>query len=366
MLKIAIVIGTRPQFIELAPIIHELEKIKSVRLLVYNTEQHYDMNMSSIFFEQLRIPGPDAVLDVHEGTHAEQTAKIIVRTERLLTADKPNLVVVEGDTNSTLGAALAAAKLKIPIVHIEAGCRAFDKNLPEEINRVIVSHITDLHFAPTKNCQSNLKLEGVDVNKIKMNGHPIVDAINIVKKQLRPVEELEEIRNVDIVKRKYYFVTMHRDFNVDNPARLEAILKEIDKIASTKKPVVFAVHPRTRKRIEQFGLSRYLQNIVALGPVGYVSSLSLIENAYAIISDSGGLTKESVLLTTPSITLRPNTEWIETLDGCCNQLSFSKGNSITKCIERLDKNYDKIMQNTILLNKVFGRVGLSAAIAKTI
>jgi UDP-N-acetylglucosamine 2-epimerase len=364
--NIAIVTGTRPQFIELAPIIHELKKVRNSEILVYNTEQHYDKNMSRIFFEQLRIPQPNGTLEVREGTHAQQTGKIMIRTERLLMTDRPNVVVVEGDTNSALGAALAASKLKIPVIHIEAGCRAFDKTLPEEINRVIISHVASLHFAPTRNCQTNLEHEGISSQNIKMEGHPIVDSINIVKGKLRPVSDLNEMKGRDLEPRKYYFLTMHRDFNVDDPARLESILKEIDKIASAKKPVVFAIHPRTRKRIQEFGLSQYLQNMTALDPVGYISSLSLISNAYAVISDSGGLTKESALLGTPCITLRPNTEWKETLEGYCNQLAFTKDNSIRKCVERLDKNYDDIVQNARLLNTVFGEIGLSAAIAKTI
>lgn len=365
--RIVAVLGTRPQFIEMAPIIHALYKFNDVELLIYNTGQHYDQFMSEIFFNQLSIPSPNANLEVAADgtTHAEQTGKIMIRTESLLMADKPDMVVVEGDTNSALGAALAASKLKIPITHIEAGCRVFDKSLPEEINRVLISHVTDLHFAPTNNCQSNLEREGIDRHRIEMRGHPIVDAVSIVKKKLRPVTNLDEIKGKAVESHQYYFVTMHRDFNVDDSARLRSILIEIDKI-SLKMPVVFAIHPRTKKRIEQFGLERYLRNVIALGPVGYITSLSLISDAYAVISDSGGLTKESALLGTPCITLRPNTEWIETLDGYCNQLAFSNGNNVMKCVENLERNYDIVKQNAKSLNKVFGEEGLSADIARII
>jgi UDP-N-acetylglucosamine 2-epimerase len=357
-MRIAVVIGTRPTFIELAPLIHELRKIES-DVLVYHTGQHYDKEMSDIFLQQLNIPEPKYNLHGSGESQAQQIATIVKGCESALLKDKPDLVIVEGDTTSAFASALATANSKIPVVHVEAGCRSFDKTLPEEVNRVLISHIANLHFAPTHNCKTNLLNEGIKDKQIHLEGHPIVDSINMVKEKLRKPESIDPKLN------DYYYVTLHRDFNVDTPSRLEHILGELVKV-SKKKPVIFPVHPRTRKRIDQFGLAKYLDVVKAMMPVDYITSLSLIKNAYAIISDSGGLTKEGCLLGTPCITLRPNTEWIETLNEYSNQLAFSKGNSIMTCVQNLDRNYDAAKQNIRALQGLFGSAGVSARIARII
>lgn len=318
--------------------------------------------MSDIFLEQLQIPSPKYNLHSGAGSHAQQTARIITRSENALIRDNPDLVIVEGDTTTAFASSLAAAKLKVPIAHIEAGCRSFDKTLPEEINRVVISHVANLHFPPTPNCARNLLREGVDKKVINLAGHPIVDAIDLVRKKLKEITLLGKTK---INPYEYYFVTLHRDFNVDDPSRLEYILRELDKVSNVR-TVVFAIHPRTRKRIHEFGLTRFLGNIIKLKPVDYITSLSLIRHAYAIISDSGGLTKESCILGVPSVTLRPNTEWIETIGGYSNQLAFSKGNTLMTCVNRLERNYELAKKNLKLSQDIFGAVGVSSKIADQI
>ncbi|MDE1766236.1 MAG: UDP-N-acetylglucosamine 2-epimerase (non-hydrolyzing) [Thaumarchaeota archaeon] len=358
--KIVVVIGTRPTFVELAPVIHELQKTGR-EILIYHTGQHYDKDMSDVFMKQLEIPKPHQNLNAGGGTFAEQISTILTGCECLLKKDQPDILLVEGDTNTAFASALAAANAKIPVVHIEAGCRSFDKSLPEEVNRVLISHITDIHFPPTQNCRQNLLKEGIKEDAIKFVGHPIVDSVNLIKNKLRDSSKL----GLDIEANKYYYVTIHRDFNTDDPSRLERILKELSKI-SEKKKIIFPIHPRTKSRIEQFGLVKYLQNITAILPVDYITSLSLTRNAYAVISDSGGLTKECCLFGIPYVSLRPNTEWIETLTGYSNQLAFKHGNTIAGCIENLVKNYEIAKQNMRSLQGLFGNVGVSGKIADQI
>lgn len=360
-MKVMVIVGTRPTFIELGPVIHELKKT-NCELTIVHTGQHYDKEMSDIFLKQLEIPLPKYNLQAGGGTHAEQTARIVTRCETTLIKEKPDLLVVEGDTTTAFAASLAAAKMNVPIAHIEAGCRSFDKTLPEEVNRVLISHITDIHFPPTANCRSNLLREGISKKGIGPIGHPIVDSIDLVKEKLK---NLTSIGRTKIVPQEYCYVTLHRDFNVDNPTRLEHILTELKNVALTKE-VVFAIHPRTRKRINKFGLAKHLNNFIKLKPVDYITSLSLIKHAYAIISDSGGLTKESCILGTPCITVRPNTEWVEIFDGYSNQLAFKRGNSIGSCLKRLERNYDLAKKNLKSLQGTFGSVGVSKKIANHI
>lgn len=334
--RIVAVLGTRPQFIEMAPIIHALNKFNDVELLIYNTGQHYDRLMSEIFFDELSIPEPDTNFEVAADSvsHAEQTGMIMIKAEKSLLSDKPDIVVVEGDTNTTLAVALAASKLKLKVAHIEAGGRCFDKTLPEELNRVLLADLADIHYAPVESHKKNLLHEGVDNSAIHVLGHPVVDSIAIVSSRLKerfPSEKME-LGN-------YFYVTLHRDFNVDNPLKLQSILKDLSELAE-KRTVVFPIHPRTQKCIQEFGLSDSLHNITTMRPIGYVESLSLIKHAYAVISDSGGLLKESMVFGTPMITLRPNTEWPEVAQGFANQLAFARGNSITKCVQLLTRNYD--------------------------
>ncbi|MEW5841442.1 UDP-N-acetylglucosamine 2-epimerase (non-hydrolyzing) [Nitrososphaera sp.] len=351
--KIAVVLGTRPQFIELAPIIHELQSNSRCDLYVYNTGQHYDREMSEVFMSQLEIPAPQRSFGPSSGSHAEQTGRMMVEAEKGLAEDMPDLVVVEGDTNTALAAALAAAKLKIPVAHVEAGCRAHDRSLPEEVNRTLISHMADLHCAPTANCARNLKREGIARN-VFQTGHPIVDSIGFVARQIA-----EPARR----RGSYYFMTLHRDFNVDDPARLQAIISQAKGLDL---PVCFAVHPRTAMRMKQFGIGAEGGSLEPMPPVDYVTSLRLTKHARAVISDSGGLQKESAILGTPMVTVRPNTEWIETLHGYANQLADDGDSSIdiAGCVRRLNDNYLKATKQAKELRGVFGRRGVSKRIAR--
>ena len=348
MIKIAVVLGTRPQFIELAPVIHELRY--KCDLLIYNTGQHYDKEMSEVFVSQLEIPAPHRQFGPSSGSHAEQTGRMMVEAEKGLAEDLPDLVVVEGDTNTALAAALAAAKLKIPVAHVEAGCRAHDRSLPEEVNRVLVSHVAEMHFSPTGNCTRNLKQEGINRNVHEV-GHPIVDSIAFVARHI--AEPLRE-------QGSYYFMTLHRDFNVDDPARLKAIISQARDL---DRPVCFAVHPRTAARLQQFGIG--IDGLESMPPVDYITSLRLIQHARAVISDSGGLQKESAVLGTPMITVRPNTEWVETLRGYANQLAIRDSSvNIARCAKRLNDNYAKARRQAAALQGTFGKKGVSRRIAR--
>jgi UDP-N-acetylglucosamine 2-epimerase len=349
-IRIAVVLGTRPQFIELAPVIHELRG--KCELLIYNTGQHYDKEMSDIFVSQLEIPAPRRHFGQSTGSHAEQTGRMMVEAEKGFAEDRPHLVIVEGDTNTALAAALAAAKLKIPLAHVEAGCRAFDRSLPEEVNRVLVSHLTTLNFSPTRNCTVNLKKEGISKNVFEV-GHPIVDSISFVACHI--AEPLREPGS-------YYFMTLHRDFNVDDPVRLAGIISQAQQL---DRPVCFAVHPRTAARLAQSEIN--LDGIEPMPPVDYITSLRMTKHARAVISDSGGLQKESAILGTPMITVRPSTEWVETLRGQANQLAI-RGSSIniTLCARRLNDNYGKARRQAAALKGTFGKKGVSRRIARIV
>lgn len=359
--RVTAVVGTRPTFIEMAPVIHELQKA-SCNLSICHTGQHYDKEMSTIFLERLNIPFVKYSLESGSGSHAKQTAKIVTRFEDVLGLENPDLVIVEGDTTSAFAASLAAVKLKVPVAYVEAGCRTYDHNLPEEVNRVLISHISSVQFPATPNCRRNLLREGIAKESIGPTGHPIVDSIDLVKSKIRPIAMVGDT----LVERdEYYYFTLHRDFNVDDPERLRIILAQVSKVAADgRRKIVFAMHPRTRKRIREFRLGKYLNDIIVSKPVDYLTSLSLASSAYAILSDSGGLTKESTILGVPCITLRPDTEWTETLGGFSNQLAFARGNSIPRCIKLLEKNYDSALKNLKNIRGLFGKPGVSKKIVR--
>lgn len=359
----------------MAPVIHELNKLSSdLEVLVYNTGQHYDQFMSEVFFNQLRIPEPDVVFQQPEEswTPAERIANMIWQASDWLQKHKPDMVVVEGDTDTTLALAFAGVKAGVRVAHIEAGCRIHDTSLPEELNRTLTADLASLHFAPTKNCKQNLIKEGIWKDSIHMLGHPIVDSIELVKPRLTEEEIDLGKRGAPLPKlepRSYFFVTLHRDFNVDDPIRLERILKELAKIEElTDKRVIFPIHPRTSKRIHEFDLGQYLNKFIPMMPVGYVTSLALTKYAYAVISDSGGLQKESAIFGTPMITMRPNTEWTETLGEYANQLAFCAPpiTSILNCIKELEQNYDMAREAMQRRSIFLGKPGVAKAIAEKI
>ncbi len=314
-MKIISIIGARPQFIKASVVSEELRKDFSE--VIIHTGQHYDYEMSKIFFDELDIPEPDYHLGVGSGTHGYQTGEMLKKIEKILTSEKPDLVLTYGDTNSTLAGALAASKLHVKTGHIEAGLRSFDKSMPEEINRILTDHCSDLLFCPTKTAVINLKKEGI-TSGVYLTGDVMADCL---LKHIKVAEEKTTIlEDLGIDRKRYLVVTIHRAGNTDSREKLQEILEALFEISET---IIFPIHPRTRKRLIEFGLYDELikhKNIKVIQPVGYLEFLRLMKNARTIITDSGGIQKEAYILKVPCITLRENTEWIETVQDGWNVL----------------------------------------------
>jgi UDP-N-acetylglucosamine 2-epimerase (non-hydrolysing) len=313
---ILIVIGTRPEIIKMSPIIRECSN-QGLEFSVLHTGQHYSYAMDRIFFKQLNLSSPDYNLDVGSGTQGTQTAAILVGIENVLLKHPPGIVLVQGDTNTVLAGALAAAKLHIPVGHVEAGLRCFDRSMPEEINRIVADHVSDQLYAPTENSRQNLLHEGINAEKITLTGNTVVDAvqqnIRIAHQKVHPLEEL------GLEPRNYFLVTAHRTENVDDPLRLAEILTGLKKTSEHfGLPVVFPMHPRTQKMVREFSLST--EGIQVIDPVGYLEFLMLESMASLLLTDSGGVQEESCILKVPCVTLRENTERPETIDVGSNVL----------------------------------------------
>lgn len=318
-MKIVSIVGARPQFIKCAPVSRELRK-EHHEILVH-TGQHYDANMSDIFFEQLNIPKPDYNLNIGSGSHGEQTGKMLIEIEKVLIKEKPDMVLVYGDTNSTLAGALAAAKLHIPVAHVEAGLRSFDRTMPEEINRVMTDHISDLLFCPTQTAVDNLLKEGISQENGKgvyLTGDVMVDALLYNMKIAEQSSTVLEDLNQDLVKGEYYVATVHRPSNTDTEENLRNIVEAFGEIGL---PIIFPAHPRTVKYLKEYGLYDHLpKNIHLTEPLPYLDMLHLMRHAKMILTDSGGVQKEAYILKVPCVTLRENTEWVETLEDGWNVL----------------------------------------------
>lgn len=332
MMKIVTVIGARPQFIKAAPISRQIRN-NYTEVLVH-TGQHYDDNMSKIFFDELDIPQPDYNLNVGSATHGKQTGEMLAKIEEVLLAERPDLVIVYGDTNSTLAGALAASKLLIPVAHIEAGLRSFNMNMPEEQNRVLTDHISKILFCPTETAVKNLKNEGITKNVCNV-GDVMYDALlfnlQIAEKKSNIIKDLK------LNNKGYILATIHRAENTDYQDKLSNIIKALN---STQEKIVFPVHPRTMKIIKQYGL-KLNNNILAVDPVGYLDMLLLEKNAKKIVTDSGGVQKEAYFLGVPCITLREETEWVETLEGGWNILVGSDSSKIVNSITSHNPNGEK-------------------------
>jgi len=324
-LNIVSIVGARPQFIKLAPLSKVLRE-EGFKETIVHTGQHYDDNMSDIFFKELEIPEPDYNLGIGSGSHGEQTGKMLIAIEEVLMKRKPDLVIVYGDTNSTLAGALASSKLHIKLAHVEAGLRSFNKMMPEEINRIVTDHLSDILFCPTETAVKNLEKEGI-TKGVYLVGDIMFDALMYFS---RISEEKSKIlQNLKLNPKEYYLLTIHRAENTDNYDRLKNILLAI---AQFRRKAVFPIHPRTRSRIKEFNLDKYLdnENILLIDPVGYLDMISLEKNAFAIFTDSGGVQKEAFWLRVPCITLRDETEWIETVKYGWNTLV---GANIEKILE---------------------------------
>jgi UDP-N-acetylglucosamine 2-epimerase (non-hydrolysing) len=351
-IDVALVLGARPQIIKSAPFIHLANKDNQIYLTIIHTGQHYDYEMTKIFFEELELPDPIVNLNVGRGTHAQQTAKIMVRLEKILQKQRPDLVVVPGDTNSTLAGAITAVKLHVPVAHIEAGARSYNMEMPEEINRRLTDHCSALLFTPTENCTANLLKEGTAKDKIHQTGDTMYD---VLLQQLPKAEKAVILKRLDLKVNAYALLTTHRPENVDNPENLKNIINAMIKLKML--PIVFPIHPRTRKQMRNFKLYAKLQkqrHIKLVEPVGYFETLSLIKNAKLVFTDSGGMQKESFWLKTPCITLRENTEWIETLQQGANYLAGSDTRKIIKTTEEIIKNEEKLRKKLSKLPRLFG------------
>ncbi|MHB8584430.1 MAG: non-hydrolyzing UDP-N-acetylglucosamine 2-epimerase [Thermoplasmatota archaeon] len=308
---IATIVGARPQFIKEAAVGRVLRQ--KHREILIHTGQHFDPEMSDVFFEELQIARPDYNLGIGGGSHGDQTGRMLSAIEAILVKDRPDAVLVYGDTNSTLAGALAAVKLHVPIAHVEAGLRSRDRRMPEEINRVLTDHASDLLFAPTRTAMENLRLEGI-VERARLTGDVMADVLahNLALARKRPI-----LKDLGLAPKQYYVATLHRPANVDDPAMLAPILTALDE---ADLPVVLPMHPRTRNRLQEFGIKLPSGSLRVIAPQGYLEFLALEADARRIITDSGGIQKEAYLLKVPCITVRDVTEWIETVDDGWNIL----------------------------------------------
>ncbi|HTS18622.1 MAG TPA: UDP-N-acetylglucosamine 2-epimerase (non-hydrolyzing) [Verrucomicrobiae bacterium] len=306
-MRIVNVVGARPNFMKMAPLMAEYARHPDdFAPVLVHTGQHYDDNMSNLFFEQLRLPKPDVYLGVGSGTHAEQTARVMVELEKLLVAQRPDLVMVVGDVNSTLAAALVAAKLCIPLAHVEAGLRSFDRTMPEEINRLVTDALSDYCFTTCADADANLLREGVPREKIFFVGNVMIDTLL----KLRDESLKSDIRQKLGLNSEYGYVTLHRPGNVDSKDTLAGILSALEAIQK-RLPLAFPVHPRTRARLNEFGFWKRVSewpNLRLVEPLGYLDSLCLMTGAKLVLSDSGGIQEETTVLGVPCLTLRENTD----------------------------------------------------------
>jgi UDP-N-acetylglucosamine 2-epimerase (non-hydrolysing) len=318
------VVGARPNFMKIAPIAEEMKKTPDLHGVLVHTGQHYDEGMSDVFFRDLGIPVPDVHLGVGSGTHAEQTARIMVEFEKVCTAERPDMVVVVGDVNSTMACTLVAAKLLIPVAHVEAGLRSFDRTMPEEINRLVTDALSNLLFTTSRDADENLKREGLDPAKIHFVGNVMIDTL---LKQRRKAAELHVEK-----PKQYALVTLHRPSNVDDPKVLGPILEALQQISKTM-PVIFPIHPRTRQRIGDFGLS--MDGIRTMNPLGYLEFLNLESTATVVLTDSGGLQEETTILRVPCLTLRHNTERPVTIEHGTNIMAGPDKGRILEAFRRI-------------------------------
>lgn len=320
MLTFLSVVGARPNFMKVAPLHRALLPYADrVRHLICHTGQHYDEKMSKIFFDDLELPQPDIYLGVGSGSHAEQTARVMMAFEQVLLEHKPDLVIVVGDVNSTLACSVTAAKLHVPVAHVEAGLRSFDRDMPEEINRLVTDVLSDYLFVTEDAGLRNLRNEGIPDEKVHFVGHVMIDSLAHYRGKAAQSAVLEQF---DLSARGYTLVTLHRPSNVDTREHLELILGIFEEL-QTETRFLFPVHPRTRARIAEFGLEervRAIDTLTLCDPIGYLDFLKLMDNAALILTDSGGIQEESTWLQVPCITLRENTERPVTADVGTNEI----------------------------------------------
>lgn len=334
MSKILTVIGARPQFIKAATVSRAIARRGGIREVIVHTGQHFDANMSDIFFDELAIPKPDHHLGIGGGSHGAMTGRQLEAIERVLLDEKPDWVLVYGDTNSTLAGALAAVKLHIPVAHVEAGLRSFNKRMPEEINRILTDHAADCLFAPTQSAVVNLRAEGVAENKIHQTGDVMLDASLFYRRQARKPALFDDL---GVEAGAFVLATVHRAENTDDRARLEGIFKGL---AASGAPVILPLHPRTKSRLSEFSITP-APNLHVVDPVGYLEMVWLEDNCRLICTDSGGVQKEAYFFDKPCLTMRDETEWVELVDQGWNHLVGTDSDRIATAISKASKPDDK-------------------------
>ena len=332
-MKIACIVGTRPNFMKIAPLISELDKRKIEHILIH-TGQHYDKKMSHLFFDELGIPKPDINLEVGSGSYGEQTGTIMIKLEKALKEEKPDLVVVVGDVNSTLAGALVAKQLGISVAHVESGLRSFDLSMPEEINRMVTDRISDYLFTNEESANKNLANEGISKDKIHFCGNVMIDTL---LKHKEKAMKSDILKKLNIENQKYCAVTLHRPSNVDNKEQLQTILSMLETLQNGI-TVVFPIHPRTKKNISEFGLEdqlKKLDKVIISEPLGYLDFLHLLDKSTFVLTDSGGIQEETTVLGVPCITFRDNTERPVTVDEGTNMLVSTNPKKVLETAHKL-------------------------------
>jgi len=323
-----------------APLFRELKKTRGIKPILVHTGQHYDYKMSKSFFKALDLPDPDYNLDARSGTHSEQTAKIMLKIEKVFQKERPDMVVLFGDGNTTLAAALAAKKMHFLTAHVEAGLRSFDEEMPEEINRRLTDNISDLLFTPSVDGNKNLKKEGVNSNKILMVGNIMIDSL---MEGLKTVTKKEKkiLNDYKLTKKSYGLLTLHRPSNVDDKGKLKKIVNGLE-LVSKRLPLVLPLHPRTKKNLEMYRI-KIKGNITITKPLGYIEFVTLMKNARFVLTDSGGIQEETTYLNVPCLTLRDNTERPVTITHGTNKLT-NPGNML-KDVDRVLKRKQTVRKN---------------------
>ena len=330
MKRIDLIVGARPNFIKAFPVYRALEKTGQFSLRLINTGQHYDKNMADVFFEQLKMKKPDINLGIGSGRHGEQTARILDKIEREFLSEKPDLVIVFGDVNSTLAAALAAAKLNISVAHVEAGLRSFDRSMLEEINRVLTDQISDLLFITSPEAEVNLLKEGKDKGQISFVGNTMIDSLIRFQSHFDSVHIKDACGFQD---KEYVLITLHRPSNVDDPVNLEQLIASLNTVAEIV-PCLWPLHPRTRKQLDNI-TPKLHDRLFIIDPLGYLEFMGLQRDAAAVITDSGGIQEESTFLGVPCLTVRDNTERPITIEQGTNRLVGTEYSNIPEIVKEV-------------------------------
>ena len=328
--EIHLIAAARPNFMKIAPVFHQLKMASWARPVLVHTGQHYDPQMSDVFWDELGLSAPDLHLGVGSGTHAEQTAGVMLAYERVCIERRPSWVVVVGDVNATAACALVAKKLCLPLAHLEAGLRSGDRTMPEEINRLVTDAISDLLWTPSADADDNLRREGVAPEKIERVGNIMIDSFEMLR---RPIAARRYGQELGLSEHTYAVVTMHRPANVDDPAVLATVVAQISSVAD-RLPLVFPMHPRTRRRLSEFGLLDRLGGVMSIEPLGYIEFMSLVSGARVVITDSGGVQEETTYLGIPCLTVRDTTE---------RPITISEGTNRLVPIPRIDSEVDNVL-----------------------